>query len=157
MVNRLTMSRRAFSLIELVVVVVIIGIIGAIAIPRMSKGASGASESSLSGNLSVLRNAIALYEAEHQAYPAVATFSAQMLQYTDASGNTNATKTSTYQYGPYLRSIPALPVGANKGSNTVAASYAANVGWVYDVTTGTIIAGTSATEVDSVGTKYNTY
>ena len=149
--------RRAFSLIELVVVVVIIGIIGAIAIPRMSKGATGASESSLSGNLSVLRNAIALYEAEHQAYPTLANFSNSMLIFTDSAGNSNATKTTTYQYGPYLRAIPPLPVGANKGSITVAASYAANVAWVYDEVAGTIIAGTSATEVDSVGTKYNTY
>ena len=55
-------ARRAFSLVELVIVVVIIGIIGAIAIPRLSRGAEGAKDSSLRGNLSVLRSAIEFYE-----------------------------------------------------------------------------------------------
>src|SRR5215212_5983808 len=89
-----TLSRRGFSLIELVIVVVIIGIIAAIAIPRLSRGASGAADSALSGNLSVLRNAIDLYATEHGgSYPALSTFDTQLTQFTDASGATSATKT----------------------------------------------------------------
>jgi prepilin-type N-terminal cleavage/methylation domain-containing protein len=150
--------RRGFSLIELVIVVVIIGIIAAIAIPRMSRGASGAQDSALTANLAVLRNAIDLYETEHPgSYPALATFVAQLTQYTDASGATSATKTSTHIYGPYLRAIPALPVGANKGSTSVAATFAANVGWIYNASTGTITAATQDSEVDATGKKYNTY
>ncbi len=154
----LSSYRRAFSLIELVIVVVIIGIIGAIAIPRMSRGASGAQDSAVTANLAVLRNAISLYEAEHPGtYPLVATFVAQLTTYTDASGAAVATKDSTHIFGPYLRTVPTLPVGANKGSATVAAAQAAGVGWVYDATTGAIIAGTTAGEVDASGVKYNTY
>ena len=54
-------TNKGFSLIELVIVVVIIGIIAAIAIPKMSRGSAGASDSALTGDLTVLRNAIELY------------------------------------------------------------------------------------------------
>ena len=52
--------KRAFSLVELIVVVVIIGILAAIAIPSFSRGAAGAGDSSVRGNLAVLRNAVEL-------------------------------------------------------------------------------------------------
>lgn len=151
--------RRGFSLIELVIVVVIIGIIAAIAIPRMSRGASGAGDAALSGNLTILRNALDLYHTEHGGtdtdWPAVATFEAQLTTYTDATGAANATKTTSFIYGPYIRSIPTLPVGAKKGTSKVAAANAADVAWVYNATTGAIVAG--ATESDASGKAYNLY
>jgi prepilin-type N-terminal cleavage/methylation domain-containing protein len=157
-------ARGGFSLIELVIVVVIIGIIAAIAIPRMSKGAAGASEASLSGNLTILRNAIDLYHTEHGGsdtdYPRVATFAMSMTGYTKLDHTAQATKdTATgFVYGPYIRgAIPALPVGAKKGQNGVAAAAGANVGWEYDETTGTIKASCPDAEVDSNGKKFNTY
>ncbi len=148
--------RRGFSLIELVIVVVIIGIIGAIAIPRMSRGATGASDSALSGNLAVLRNAIDLYETEHPgSYPAVSTIVAQLTTYTDDSGAAQATKDATHIFGPYLRSIPPLPVGAKKGSTGISATDGAGVGWIYVVATGAINA--NATESDARGKAYSSY
>src|ERR1700689_3899996 len=96
-------AARGFSLIELVIVVVIIAIIGAIAIPRMSRGAAGAGDSALIQNLATMRNALELYQAEHGGpYPsnaAAATFLSQMTSYTDASGNTSATKDTIHIYG----------------------------------------------------------
>lgn len=152
-------NRRGFSLIELVIVVVIIGIIAAIAIPRMSRGASGAADSALSGNLTILRNALDLYHTEHGGtdtdWPAVATFEAQLTTYTKLDGTANATKTTEFIYGPYIRSIPTLPVGAKKGLSKVAATNAADVAWVYNPSTGAIIAG--ATESDAAGKAYSTY
>src|SRR5262245_42185590 len=104
---------HGFSLIELVIVVVIIAIIGAIAIPRLSRGSAGAADSSLVGNLRVLRSAIDLYASEHGGtFPAAATIATQLTQYSDDAGATSATKTGNYIYGPYIRSIPPLPVGA---------------------------------------------
>ncbi len=151
-------ARRAFSLIEVVIVVVIIGIIAAIAIPRMSRGSAGAANSALSGNLAVLSSAIDLYQTEHNgAYPTVAAIASQLTQYTDISGATSATKTGAYIYGPYLRDVPALPVGAKKGSTGIAAADAAGIGWIYNETTGAISANTTASETDDTGTKYNTY
>jgi len=150
--------RRAFSMIELVIVVVIIGIIAAIAIPRMSRGATGASESTLTADLRTIRNSIDLFQTEHDGvYPAVATFEAQLTTYTNAAGTANATKTGAFIYGPYLLSLPPLPVGAKKGNVAVAAADGASVGWIYDAATGSIRANCADTELDSAGKKYNTY
>lgn len=138
----LAARRRAFSMIELVIVVVIIGIIAAIAVPRMSRGAEGAKDSTLIANLTVLRNAIDLYQTEHAAYPAVASIVAQLTTYTDANGGTSASKDATHIYGPYLRAVPELPVGPQKGQTGIAASASGTVGWIYDETTGKIYANT---------------
>jgi len=150
-------NRRAFSLIELVIVVVIIGIIGAIAIPRMSRGAAGAADSSLIADLAVLRNAIDLYHTEHQGtYPVLATFEAQLTQYTDLNGTTSATKSASAIYGPYLRSVPKLKVkGTGNDSNVVVGTLGGAGGWVYDDTTGSITA--NSTDTDDAGAAYNTY
>ncbi len=152
-------NRRAFSLIELVIVVVIIGIIGAIAIPRMSRGAAGAADSSLVADLAVLRSAIDLYKAEHGGtLPAFATFEAQMTTYTSDAGAANATKSSTYYLGPYLRELPTLKVGSNKGQSALVATQGGTTaGWVYDETTGAISANLPGTEVDVRGVQYNNY
>src|SRR5829696_4605897 len=103
-------KRRGFSLIELVIVVVIIGIIAAIAIPRMSRGSQGAADSALAGNLSVLRNAVDLYQTDPAsgAGDTQAVFDRQLTKYTDPAGTSNATgtKDSSHTYGPYLRKIP---------------------------------------------------
>jgi prepilin-type N-terminal cleavage/methylation domain-containing protein len=157
--------RHAFSLIELVIVVVIIGIIAAIAIPRLSRGASGAADSALSGNLTVLRNAIDLYATEHGGtYPALATFEAQLTQYTDGSGATSASKTATHIYGPYLRKIPTLPVGPSGYKNTTTAvdgstgtPGTAAGAWFYNATTGDIRANVADSEKDVANKAYNTY
>lgn len=150
---------RGFSLIELVIVVVIIGIIGAIALPRMSRGAAGAADSGLIADLAVMRNAIDLYQAEHGgSYPTFADFVDQMTTYTDVNGNANATKSSTYYLGPYLRSVPELKLGSNKGKNGIVATQGGTTaGWVYDAATGTITANLPDTEVDARGVQYNAY
>ena len=148
--------RGGFSLIELVIVVVIIGIIAAIAIPKLSRGAAGAADSSLAGDLKVLRTAIDMYATEHGGtYPTATNFVGQMTTYTDDAGAAVGTKDNSHPYGPYLRAVPALPVGSNKGSTTVAASAGTGVGWVYNQADGTIKA--NATESDAKGTVYNTY
>lgn len=159
MVYQMLRSRRGFSLIELVIVVVIIGIIAAIAVPRMSRGAAGAADSSLSANLAVLRNAIELFQAEHGgAYPKFADLPNALIQYSDVTASTfSATKTASCIYGPYMRAVPVLPVGADKGKNTFTATLAAGSGWVYVEATGTVSANCPDSEVDARGVKYNTY
>lgn len=172
---------RGFSLVELVIVIVIIGVIAAIAIPRVSRGARGAGESSLSSNLSVLRNAIELYASEHNGdYPGAksdggtgaanseAAFVGQLTKYSKITGEVNATRdvAAGFVYGPYLRKgIPPLPVGKNRGKTTVlidtanatpAVSVNTGQGWVYNPTTGEIIA--NADDLNDGGDKaYNAY
>ena len=73
------------------------------------------------------------------------------------------TKTATAKFGPYLQAIPPCPVG-NKSTPTIIAIDAVNSppavtvgneGWVYNPTTGEIIANTATT--DEGGKAYNTY
>jgi len=153
---------KGFSLIELVIVVVIIGIIAAIAIPRMSRGSQGAADSALKGDLSVLRSAVDLYKAEHNAYPDGTNVTAQLTGFTDANGNPGS-QDSTHIYGPYLRTIPVIPVGTLKGNTTTGNKIGgpppgtpdAGYGWLYDPTTGNMTANTAAQ--DATGTAYSTY
>jgi general secretion pathway protein G len=152
--------RSAFSLIELVIVIVIIGIIGAIAIPRMSRGASGASESSLRANLSLLRNGVDLFHTEHSGtYPTYANIVDALTKFSDEAGTTfSATKTAACIYGPYIRTIPPLPVGADKGKTSFAnKTYTAGNGWIYDDATGDVKANCSATEKDGAGNLFSGY
>jgi prepilin-type N-terminal cleavage/methylation domain-containing protein len=151
--------KTGFSLIELVIVVVIIAIIGAIAIPKMSRGAAGANDSAVVQDLTTMRSALDLFATEHGGtYPTAAGLLPQMTTYTDINGNTNATKTTTFIYGPYLKSVPLLPVGTNKGLNTITTTGPAGTGtfgWYYDGAS--IWANDPATDVDATGTAYNTY
>lgn len=158
MMKRMAKRSRGFSLLELVIVVSIIGIIAAIAIPRFSRATAGASDAALTGDLAVMRNAIDMFAAEHGGtFPALATIVAQLTTYTNAGGTANATKTTAYIYGPYLRQVPKLPVGAKKGQTGIDDEDGASIGWIYTVATGDIKANCTDSEVDAAGTKYNEY
>ncbi len=152
-------NHRAFSLIELVIVVVIIGIIAAIAIPRLSRGAEGAADAALIGDLAIMRSALDLFVTEHTGVmPTVLNFEDSMLLYSNDVGGTNSIKGAGYIYGPYLRTIPPLPVGVMKGNTSIKAPPADGVGafgWIYS--SGMIFANTAAGEVDDSGKPYNTY
>lgn len=153
-------AKRAFSLVELVIVIVIIGVLAAIAVPRLSRGATTASENALSANLAAMRSAVELFYAEHaQTYPALAKFEDALTKYSDAAaanfGDRNAA--TGIIYGPYLRAVPPLPVGAKKGKTAAVAALGEDGGWVYDATKGTVSANCADAEVDTNGKKYNTY
>jgi len=141
-------GRRGFSLIELVMVVAVIGLIGAIAIPRLSRGSQGASESALAQDLKQLRQALEHYAVEHGGvYPVPDDIAHQLTRYTDLQGNTSGKKTARFIYGPYLRSIPPLPVGSNRGSTTIALPGNTAAGWIYVPAMGTILPNISRTDV----------
>lgn len=154
-------NARGFSLIELVIVVVIIGIIGAIAIPRMSRGSAGAADSALIGDLSVLRNAIDLYAAEHNgAFPALGTIGNQLTSLTNAAGavDDGSGKLGGYIFGPYIRKIPSLPVGSFKGLSTFTDTLATpGFGWVYNATTGVVTANGTVSDKDESGKLYSAF
>jgi len=156
-----------FSLIELVVVIVIIAIIGAIAIPKMSRGSAGAGDSALTQDLSVLRSAIDLYNAEHptaQLGPSTstATLISELTEYSDSTGTVLSTsKNTTSIYGPYVRgtTLPALPVSSNKGQTAVTittpGATASTAGWFWDGST--LWANCPNSDVDATGKQYNQY
>ena len=158
---------RAFSLVELVVVIVIIGILAAMAIPRLSRGSAGASTASLAGNLSIVRNAIHMYAAEHDnKFPGDggADAVAQLTMYSSAAGATNATRTAVFKFGPYLVAVPPCPVGSPTNPADVlvdiansppVVNTAGGEGWVYNYNTGEFLANSSGT--DEAGKVYSTY
>ena len=165
--RRLSQSQMsAFTLVELVVVVVIIGVMAAVAIPRVSGATSQAAAAKLRADLSVLRNAIGHYTAEHMgALPAAdddgATFVKQLTMHTDALGAVGTTA-GVHIYGPYLFKFPAISVGPNAGAEGVQIredgavhEEKTTVGWIFSRKTGRIFANTD--DLDSEGVSYNTY
>ena len=132
-------KNKGFTLVEILIVVVILGILAAIVIPQFSDASTQSKVSSCRSSLQSLRSQIQLYKIQHNDNPpTLADFEDQMTTYTDASGDTNATRTAVYQYGPYIQMVPFNPWN---DSQTVAAADATGVGWVYDETTGNIHIG----------------
>ena len=88
--------------------------------------------------------------------PTTVDIQLQLTTYSDIFATLQASKDVAHIYGPYIRAIPKLPVGAEKGSIDISGSASSNVGWVYDESTGAIAANTTI-ETDESGTLYNTY
>jgi type II secretory pathway pseudopilin PulG len=148
--------------VEAIFILAVVVIVGAVAIPRMSRGDSGAAGSALVGDLALLRNAISLYASEHGGlFPQAHAFEEQLTRFTDARGESSSVKTSTHTFGPYLRRIPPLPVGSNKGQTKVvdAATGIQGIGggWYYESATGRINANLIDAETDRTGRSYNAY
>jgi prepilin-type N-terminal cleavage/methylation domain-containing protein len=172
---------RGFTLIELLIVVIIIAILAAIAIPQFSSSSKDAQEAALDANLATVRSSIELYRVQHaNNYPGVTASSGgptcasgigtgaaksvtaatdQLTAYSNAAGATCAAKSDTYPFGPYIRAIPAEPIG---NSATVAvldtvlpAPTTVVNGWLYSTLTGQFIMNSNAT--DSKSKAYSTH
>ncbi len=134
-------KHKGFTLVEILIVVVILGILAAIVIPQFSEASTEAKLNSSMSSLQTLRSQISLYKIQHNDNPPChgtfdeATFISQLEQYSDAAGNTQATKDATHIYGPYVQSVPRNPWN---NSSTISDTDAEDVGWVYDAKTGNI-------------------
>jgi general secretion pathway protein G len=139
-------KNKGFTLVEILIVVVILGILAAIVIPQFTDASTQSKVSSCRTTLQSLRSQIELYKIQHNDVTPgnvagaldTAVWEAQMTTYSDAQGNTNATKTAVFCYGPYIQQVPFNPWN---DSQSIAAADALGVGWVYNVTTGSCYVG----------------
>jgi general secretion pathway protein G len=162
---RVASHRRAFTLVEILIVIVILGILATIVIPQFSNATHQARENTLRDDLRFLRTQIGVYKAQHRdngpGYGG-ADFLQQMMMPTDEAGNTNATTTDVFKYGPYLSRMPANPL---TDLDTIKLSSSASLkddvddttGWIYNPTTSQIIANLSGSDSNGAGTPYANY
>jgi general secretion pathway protein G len=144
---------RAFTLIEILIVVIILGILAAIVVPKFAGATTTSRKLSLKGELRMIRGAIQLYRVEHrdQLPDLVGTNWDAILQYSDIDGMTAAAPDLTVHppvnCGPYLKDAPYNPLAESRVIDSVAG---AGVGWVYDQSTGILLA-----TQDSIGTIFD--
>jgi len=131
---KLFQGRSGFTLVEMLIVIIVLGILAMIVVPQVAVSTEDAKLKTLQTNLSILRDAIDIYSAQHnQTYPgahekngttnpddnkAADAFEAQLTQYTDIDGRVNKKKDTTFKYGPYIKG-GALPTNPFDGANTV--------------------------------------
>src|SRR5438876_3488206 len=102
-------SRRAFTLVEILIVVVILGILASLVIPKFSNAAHQARENTMKDDLRYLRTQVQVYKAQHRdiAPATAADFVDQMTKYTNENGDTSAVGDSVaFRFGPYLSRMP---------------------------------------------------
>ncbi|MBN2584333.1 MAG: prepilin-type N-terminal cleavage/methylation domain-containing protein [Planctomycetes bacterium] len=153
-------TKQAFTLIEILIVVIILGILAAVVIPQFSEASNDTRVSSVMTDLKLIRSQIQLYKAQHnETYPATWDL---LTTYTDASGNTNATYSSTYRFGPYMLRIPPNPYTGqstvtivNDATATVSGGDA-TTGWWYNLANGDVRAHVPDTTETPDETKVNT-
>jgi len=172
------LSRQAFSLIELVIVIVILAVIAAIAVPRIGRAGQGSAEAALKSDLRLLREVIELYKAEHNDDPPALraagggigpqngeAFRRQLTWYTNRSGEAVEVRDNAHPFGPYLVSVPPLPVGKNAGRTAVITTNhfstpgapGPDYGWEFEHYFGRMRANCAAAEVDAAGVPYCEY
>lgn len=153
------------------IVVIILGILAAIVLPSFTNASMEAKEAMLKEDLRVMRTQISSYMIQHNdvppgyptggGAPTEADFIAQMTQYTDDMGNTNAAKTAVFRFGPYMSEVSKNSINDLTAISIVAdgapmpPAPPADIGWVYKPESLTWRAGNQGN--DSEGTAYYTY
>jgi len=134
------MSRKAFTLVEILVVVIILGILAAIVLAQFSGTTSEARLNALRRDLQTVRAQLQLYRIEHGGYPDATTtdaWTAQMTEPTDADGNPGT------DFGPYLHTFPTNPFNDSStvvidtaGTSGPGLQQASTCGWYFNAVTG---------------------
>lgn len=132
-----------FTLVEILIVVVILGILAAVVIPQFADASTSAKVGSLVTQLQTVRSQLELYQIEHNGdYPTIAMLGVGdwgvMTGTTDVDGLVAGS-----DYGPYLQKSPVNPFTTESlvvAGTALADGATATDGWIYDDTTGAILA-----------------
>ncbi len=167
------MSKKAFTLVELMIVITILGILSALVLPTFQGHIVMARETAVKDNLKVIRTQIELYKMHHDGVPpgyingSEAPTALLALQFSATTSVTGAVSPSTlpagvYVNGPYLKK---LPVNSFNKLSTIAyvaqaTAFSAAVdgtssGWLYKKETGEFKINYTGT--DSQGVAFSDY
>jgi general secretion pathway protein G len=141
-----------FTLVEILIVVVILGILAAIAVPKLTNASQLARDNSLKEDLRLMRTQIGVYKSNHldvvpgypggdmSQTPTSGDFVGQLTLFSDATGNTSASQSSVYKFGPYLQQVQANPVNFMTSVKILGPSDPmvadGTTGWLYQPSTG---------------------
>ena len=168
--RRLVITKKAFTLIEILIVVAVLGILAAVALPGFQDYAQKAKESNAKANLKILRGAIERYTAQHNGVPPgyqgdtlqpEGMYAINQLVYcSDLNGRIEGkTPTGEYKYGPYLNNSKIINPFNNKFTcvfvNNFSETPDGTNGWLYHPNTREIRIDWPGT--DSKGIKYFDY
>ncbi len=155
------------------IVVVVLGILAALVVPSLTNATTMARENTLKEDVRFMRSQIVAYQVDHigtapgypggnrSAVPTEAVFLSQMLTFSNPYGATNATASSSYPLGPYLRRMPDNPISGLDTITTLANGAAFpnmgddSTGWVYQAATGKFAPNNDGN--DSAGTAFIDY
>jgi prepilin-type N-terminal cleavage/methylation domain-containing protein len=141
------MSRRSgFTLIELVVVILILGILAGVAAPKFFNTSGTATDNGIKQTLSIVRDAIELYNAKNGALPGCT-----------GTGADFQTNLATYMRGTF----PASPVGLMNNLIKPVATPGTTAdgtvtGWMYNTGTGVFICNCTTASTGG-GPAYSTF
>lgn len=155
-----SMRRRGFTLIELLIVIVVIAILALIVIPKLMGASRKAKDSTLKGNLVILRHAVEMFQADCGGYPAaladLSTAPATYIAYNATSPS--AIPANVYK-GAYLNTQGGVGGGAiPRNPYLPSADVTVANHWTYTAASGTVVPKTPAgTDADANGDLYSTY
>ena len=129
------MSKKGFTLVEILIVVVILGILAAIVIPQFTSASESAKASSLQSQLQTIRSQLELYQVQHNGnYPTIASLqTGDPDEWTQLVTQTDVTGAAGTDFGPYLQKPPTNPF-----TNDVNVAADNSADWVYTEATGVI-------------------
>lgn len=126
------MSRRGFTMIELLVVIVVLAALAGIMLPRFMDAGQRSRETALHGDLKLLRTAIEAFRQDTGLFPlTLADLAATAAPAQGNDGTNDVNLDATKWHGPYLQAIFDDPVAADafdytKTTGVVASSAAGN-------------------------------
>ena len=156
------LSRRGFTLVEILIVVIILGILAAIVIPQFTNASTDARKSNMASQDQTVKSQVSLYMLQHNDTPPGGGTAANLFTYlteqTDVNGNTSGAAgfNSAASFGPYLPVAPINPltnqstvVNLSSGLNGAAV---ATAGWFYNAATGEFHGATTTGVMTDDGT-----